>query len=207
MTMTCLKSTGLLLASALMATTVMAADGPSYTYGQVSYVDMEFDDLDGIDVDGDGFNFGGSVAIADMAHVFASYTDGDIDIDDFGFGDISADYTEVAAGIGLNYAVSETVDLVGRLAYVSAEIEVSGFEVDENGYALGAGVRAMVMPQLELNGGVTYTDLGDDFDSDTSLDLGAVYNFTDMFAAVGGISFSDDVTQYGIGVRLYFGDK
>ncbi|MCC7257157.1 MAG: outer membrane beta-barrel protein [Gammaproteobacteria bacterium] len=204
-----MRSLTMKLAGALLATTTLAmpaaADGPNYNYGQLSYVDIEFDDIDGVGLDGDGFDLAGSVAIADMVHVFASYTDGDIDVDDFGYGDINADYTELTAGIGLNYAVSETIDLVGRLGYVNAEVEISGFDADETGYALGAGLRAMVTPQLELNGGITYTDLGGEIDSDTGLDVGAVYSFTEMFAVAAGIGFSDDVTQYGLGLRVYFG--
>ncbi len=195
------------LLAALLASGSMAAEGPRYTYGQLSYIDVEFNDLDSVDADGDGFNVGGSFAVADMVHIFAGYTDGEIDVDDFGFGDISADYSQLSAGLGVNYGVSDTVDLVGRLAYINVEIEVSGFSQDEDGYGLSGGVRAMIMPQLELNGGVVYSDLGGGFDSDTALELGAVYNFTDMFAAVAGVSFSDDVTEYGIGARLYFGSR
>jgi hypothetical protein len=195
--------------AALVASISLAAEGPRYTYGEIGYVNFDFDDFSGIGADGDGFNVGGSVAIADMVHLFASYTDGDIDIDidNFGFGEISVDYTELSAGIGINYSVSETVDLVGRLSYVDVEAEAFGYSEDENGYGLGAGVRAMVTPEFELNGGIAYADLGGDYDSDTALLLGAVYNFTEMFAATAGVSFADDVTQYGIGARVYLGAK
>lgn len=195
------KTAGALLACALFAGPALA-EGPRYTYAQLGYVDAELDDVGGTDVDGDGFNVGGSVAIADMAYVFAGYTDGEFDVDGYG---IDVDYTAINAGIGVNYAVSGTVDLVGELAFVSAELEAGGFDEDEDGYSLRGGVRGMIGEQLELNGGITYTDLGGDYDSDTGLDLGAVYSFTDMIAGVAGISFSDDVTQYGIGVRVYFG--
>ena len=192
------------LALALATGSALAADGPRYTYGQLSYIDIEFDDLDGFDADGDALALAGSGAITDLFHIFAGYSDGEIDVDDFG---ISLDYTQFNLGMGVNYAISDTIDLVGRLAYVSAEIEAGGFSVDEDGYALGFGTRAMITPQFELNGGITYTDLGGDYDSETALDLGAVYNFTDMFAVVGGVSIADDSTQFGIGARAYFGNR
>jgi hypothetical protein len=65
----------------------------------------------------------------------------------------------------------------------------------------------MVMPKLELNGGVEYADLGGDGGDDTVLGLGAVYGFTDIFAVTAGVGFSDHVTQFGIGARAYFGTR
>jgi hypothetical protein len=182
---------------ALSGTAATAADnGPRYTYGEVGYSHLDFDDFD---ADGDAWYLNGSFALTDMFHVVAGYTDGNLDANGGG----SADYSSWNLGVGINYPISDTIDLVGRLSYLSAEVEND----DEDGYGLYAGVRAMVMPQFELNGGVDYTDLGGDFGDDTAVELGAVYNFTDMVAAAAGVSFSDNVTQYNIGLRLYFGER
>jgi opacity protein-like surface antigen len=191
-------------------TPAWAADGPRYTFVEAGYIHTEVDDdgTFGDDPDGDGFELGGSIAVTDLVHLFTSYSDSDLDVDAFGI-NIDVDYQALTAGAGLNYAVSDTVDLVGRLAYVDAEfdVDVPGFfsaSEDESGYALGAGVRAMITEVFELSGAISYVDLDD---SDTSFSLGAVYNFTPVVAGAAGISFSDDVTSYGVGLRFYLGDE
>ncbi len=75
---------------------------------------------------------------------------------------------------------------------------------DDDGYAIRAGIRAMLTPQFELNGGGSYVDVSDD---DTALYVGAVYSFTDMFAVTGNVSVGDNATAYGVGLRLYFDVK
>jgi opacity protein-like surface antigen len=206
---------GLALAPAvLMALSfaAAAAEGPKYTFVEAGWLHTEIDDDGSIgdDPDGDGYGLGGSFAVTDMFHLFASYSDSDLDVDAFGFG-VDVDYSSLAIGGGVNYAVSNTVDLVGQLAYVDVEVDVDfpGFgsaSEDESGYGLSGGVRAMINEALELNGAISYVDLGDDSD-DTTFGVGAVYNFTPMVAAHAGLEFGDDVTTYGIGVRLYVGDK
>ena len=62
----------------------------------------------------------------------------------------------------------------------------------------------MLTPKFELNGGATYTDVSS---SESAGFVGAVYNFTDMFAVTLGASIGQDATTYGTSVRLYFGDK
>jgi opacity protein-like surface antigen len=164
----------------------------------------------GDDPEGDGFGIGGSVAVTDLVHVFASYGDSDLDVDVLGI-NVDLGYTVLTAGAGLNYAVSETVDLVGQLEFVDVELEadVPGFgsaSEDESGYGLSGGARGMITERFELNGGIRYVDLGDDAD-DTTFSLGAVYDFTDVVAAQVGLAFGDDVTSYGAGVRFYFGGR
>jgi opacity protein-like surface antigen len=189
-----------------------AADGPRYTFVGAGYIHTEVDDDGtlGDDPDGDGYRFGGSLAVTNIFHVFAGYSDSDLDVDAFGFS-IDVDYSVLSVGGGLNYAVSDTVDLVGQLAYVDAELDVDipGFgsaSEDESGYGIAAGARAMITEVFEVNGGISYVDLGDDSD-DTAFHLGAVYNFTPVIAGLVGLDFGDDVTEYGAGLRFYLGDK
>lgn len=193
-------------AASLVLTLAMAAapawaDGPDYTYAEAGYFDLEFDDVDVFDLDGDGFYLGGSAAVTEMVHLFADYGDGEIDVQNTA---LDADYTSLEFGAGINWRVAEGVDLVGRLAYVNAEVDVGGGnDVDEDGYALGAGARALLSPRLELNAGLSYTDLGGDFDAETALHVGGVFNFTDALAASAGLVVSDDATEFRIGGRWY----
>jgi hypothetical protein len=188
------KRAGLFLGASLVSTACLAADqGPKWTYVEANYTRIDFDDFD---ADGDLFGVAGSLALTDLFHIFASYDDGEIESD--GPSSADADYNELTVGLGINYPVNDTVDLVGQVGWMRAEVE----NFDEDGAMLFGGVRAMVTPQLELNGGVAYVDI-DDFD-DTALRIGLVYSFTDMFAVRAGASFGDEVTRFGIGARLYF---
>ena len=199
-TLTSTLAASSLLAMIAIPQTTLAEAGPRYTYASIGYVNTEIDDngFFGEDPDGDGIGIGGSVAVADMVHLFAGYGISELEV----LG-VDVDYDTLNVGLGVNYPLADSIDLVGRLAYVHVEIDVDGFgSADDNGYGLSAGVRAMVTKQVELNGFVNYVDLGSD---DTSVSIGALYNFTEMFAAGIGAKFGDDVRALSAGVRLYFG--
>jgi hypothetical protein len=204
----------LLLGAASFAgfATIALAQGPRYSFVEAGWqnIELEDDGTFGEDLDGDGLAVGASFAVTDMLHIFASYGDSDFDLNVFGI-DVNVGQNTLAAGAGLNFDVSETVDIVGQLAYVDAEIEVdvpgfgSGSE-DESGYGLAVGVRGMVTEDFELNAWINYVDLGDDA-SDTTFSFGGVYNFTPVFALQAGMSFGDDVNSIGVGARLSFGEN
>jgi hypothetical protein len=188
------RRAGLFLGASLVSTACLAADqGPKWTYLEANYTYVDFDDFD---ADGDLFGVSGSLAVTDLFHLFASYDTGEISPD--GPFNIDLDVDQFVLGGGINYPLSDTVDLVGQVGWVHAEVE----DLDDDGVGLFGGVRAMVTPQLELNGGVGYVDVGDS--DDTSLSLGLVYSFTDMFAVSADVSFGDEVTSYGVGLRFYF---
>ena len=182
------------------------AEGPRYTYADLAYAHIKLD-VAGRDRSGDGVLVGGSVAVSEMVHLFGSYTYAEFDFNSGGFGDADIDYRNVTVGAGLNYGISSTVDFVGRLAYVTARAKRRSFKVDEDGYGLSAGVRAMVTEQVELNGFVNYVDLGSDIGDDTSVSIGALYNFTDLFAVGLGGEFGGDARAITAGVRFYFGNR
>ena len=169
------------------------AEGFDYTYAEVGYISADFDTA-GISVDGDGFGINGSYAITDTYHLFAEYSS-------LGF-DFSIDLNQLAVGAGGHYALSPTMDFVGTLAYLDAEID-SGFgSISEDGFGVGIGVRGALNSSFEWEAGIEYSDLGD---SDTSFGLDGRYYFTDSVAAGVGVTFDDDVTVYAIGMRMEFG--
>lgn len=193
------QGTGM-LAAALFAGNVLAAEGPRYTFAQVAYENVDFDDLNN---DGDFVNAGASLAVHDKVHLFVDYAAGSVDV-----GNFEIDVTNVDAGLGINLPLSPTVDVIVDIAYLWSEFDAgNGFNsVDENGFGARAGVRAMLAPNFELNGGVSYADY-EDSDDDTALYGGLVYNFTEAVAVTAGASVGDNITSYELGVRLYFGDK
>ena len=164
-----------------------------YTYIEGGYVSADLD-TGGVDVDGDGIGINGSFAITDRYHLFAQYSTLDFDF--------SIDLNQLAVGGGMHHSLSPTIDFVGTLAYVDAEVESAVGTVSEDGFGIGIGVRGALSSNFEWEAGIEYADVGE---SDTSLGLDGRYYFTDTIAAGIGITLDDDVTIYAIGVRGEFG--
>ncbi|HEX6259257.1 MAG TPA: outer membrane beta-barrel protein [Woeseiaceae bacterium] len=185
----------LFLLSLVAVSAAAAAEDLSYNFIQGSYGQVEVDE---VDVDGDGFGIEGSVAVSDSFHLFGGYTTADMD---FGI-----ELNQLEAGIGYNTPISETVDLVATLSYVSAEVEAAGFgSADDSGYGLGVGLRAMLSPVFEVNGDIQYVDFGDGGD-DTGFGAGFLYSFTEQFAAGVSGDWSDDFSSYQLNARMLFGN-
>jgi len=181
-------------AAMVLAGSAAASEGPRYTYGELGYSQIDFDNFS---EDADVVSADGSLAVSDLIYLIASYSYGTIDASGF-----DVDLTTVNAGAGLHFPLNQTIDFVADLSYIWAEIDADNFSSqDDDGFGLRAGLRAMLTPQFELNGGGTYVDVSDD---ETALYVGAVYNFTDMFAVTGNVTVGDNATSYGIGMRLYF---
>jgi hypothetical protein len=169
------------------------ADDFSYSYVELGYVSSEIDDLD---VDGNGFGVRAALEFTDRIHGILSYSDEDYDFD------IGA--SELEAGVGVNWSLSENLDVIGTLSYLRAEIDVPGFgSIDDSGIALGAGLRGRVSEAFELTGGLKYADLSD-FGSETTAQVGARFYFTKMFALGADIGFNDDGTSWMLGGRFDF---
>lgn len=167
----------------------------SYTYVEGGYFDVDIDDSN---ADGDGFGIAGSVAITDMFHLFGDYATADLDGP--GGGDVDFDTWQV--GGGLNLAMAENLDFVGRLSYLSAEVDFPGFgSADDDGFGLYGGLRGRLTAPVELEGGIAYADL-DDAGDDTSLVLGGRYYFNESLALGLSADIGDDVTVWGINLRL-----
>ena len=171
------------------------ADELSYSYVQASYQEVDIDVGGGSDADGDGYSFGGSVAIADQWYVFAEYASLD-----FQFG---IDLSEVAVGGGWHTGVAENTDFFASLGYVTADAEFATFDADDSGIGASVGLRSMVTDRLELTGSVSHVDL-DAAGDGTAINGAAWYTVSGNIAVGLGVSFDDDVTSYGLGVRLYF---
>jgi hypothetical protein len=145
---------------------------------------------------GDGFDVGGSFAINPNFFATASY--GDVDYK----GNVSLKTFDI--GLGAHTPVAENVDVFGVASYVHAKLEVGSGSGSDDGYGLQAGLRAMVIDALELNGAVSYVDLGNGIDG-TTFSIGAVYNFTEAFAGVLGYSNGEhDAEGWNVGLRFNF---
>ncbi len=188
----------IMFAALMTVAAAAAADGFSYNHANAGYGRLDVDD---IDVDGDLLGASLSFEVSDSFFVFGDYGRGDLD-GDFG---VNVDFSRLGLGIGHHLPIADRLDLVSKVSWEWAEIEVPFFgDEDDTGYGLGLGLRYAATPQLELNGGLSYVNFGGGAD-DTGVDLGGLYNFTDRFAVGLSTSFTDDTTSYGIGGRFYFG--
>lgn len=187
---------GLGIALLLLAGPALAAD-INYNYGQLGYQWVTLNDvLPGLDLDGDGFGFGGSFEVGDSAFIQAGYKQTSFE---FGF-----DFDQISAGVGYHVALSQSTDFFAVLSWVSAEASVSGGgSAKEDGYGATIGVRGMVTEKLELDGTISYVDLGDGADG-TVFGAAAIYSFAEIFSLTLDAGFEEDAVSYGVGVRLYF---
>ena len=111
-----------------------AADGLSYNYVEGGYVNT---DTKGGSAD--GWAVKGSAAIAPNFHVFGDYNSQETDR-----GNVDVDQWRV--GLGYNYGIAPTTDLVARVAYQKFDPKEG---LDFNGYATEVGVRTAFTPMIE----------------------------------------------------------
>jgi hypothetical protein len=191
------KFAAALAASAAFVPFLAQAEGLSWSYLDLAYVNT---DIDRFDEDIDGFALRGSYEVVDKLFIFAGYADQGTTVSGF-----DLDLETFSLGLGYAWPVGEALDVYGKLGYVSAEVDVEGFgDADDDGLSLAVGLRGRAVEQLELEGAVSYVDLGDSGD-DTTLDLGARWFFLPQFAVGLEGSFGDDANTYGLGVRWNFG--
>lgn len=184
---------GVSLIAALALAGGAHAQSFDYSYIEGFYGHVDYDN----GLDGDGFGLAGAFAVAENFHVFGSYSAVELD---FGL-----DASDFSIGLGYNTPISDTIDVVARLAYVREEVDIPNFgSLDDDGYAFGVGLRGMVTRQLELHGDVSYLDLGDSGDN-TSFGAGFLYHFTESLAAGLSGAWSDDVNSYVLSGRVSFG--
>jgi hypothetical protein len=178
--------------------TPAVADELSYNYLEGGYEWVDFgSDFGG--ADGDGWDLGGSIEIADNWHVFANFGQADLDAN---LG-LSADYDVTAVGGGYHRTLAPNLDLVVNLSYVDVELD-SGFgSADDDGFGIGVGVRMLLAEKFEVAGFLDYVDI-DDLLDETTITGEGWYRFTPAFAVGAIVGIGDDVPSYGIAGRWFF---
>ncbi|WP_175405163.1 outer membrane beta-barrel protein [Salinimonas lutimaris] len=189
-----------LLLCALGAASLPAmAVSPAWDYVQATYVQADIESPVG-DFKPKGVIPYISKKITDDIFVAGSYSQ----IDDTWQG-VDMDVTQGTAGVGYRYGLNQTTDVYGILSYEYADIEYASalgtLTTDDDGYGLTAGVRSMVMPNVELKGSVRYIDTTD---STTSVNVGADYLISPEFAVGLNYDMGDDVDVFGVNARYNF---
>src|SRR5262245_53205063 len=142
------------------------AETMSYTYAELGYVDADLD-VGNFHVDGDGFALRGSLAVHQNYFVFANYQDLSFD------GGVDSSLLE---GGGAHWPLTKTLDLIGKVGITKAELDSGRFDADDDGFLLGARLRGIIAPKVELEAGFDYRDL-DEAGDDTTLVFDGRYFF------------------------------
>lgn len=179
---------------------VLAAFGPgvvladmNYTKLDVSILDVELDGPFG--VDGDGFSLGGSFEVSDRLHIFGEWQDHSLD------GGVDGRSIEIGAGVTHDF--SDTLDFVGTLSYLDSEVKLGNFTADDDGLALGGGVRSRLADSFEVDAMLKYVDF-DEAGGDTGVLVGGRYYFNDSMALGTSAELNDNADTLRIGFRWEF---
>jgi hypothetical protein len=195
-------SCGLLVTATLLPTLAAAQQAgstrpqsPQFSY---NYVELAYDETDfkigGNEIDGDSLTLSGSFEIGQDWHAYVSYGSADLD---FGI-----DIDSWAIGAGYALPLKQDIDLYGRVLYINSDVDFPGpGDDDDDGLGLQLRIRARVANNIEVEGGIQHVNVGD---SDTSLQIGARYHFTNALSAGIGLTFGGDADGLGINARFSF---
>lgn len=181
-------------AAALLTAPGISSAEFNYLSVDFSYVDVEYD-VGRFDIDGDGFRIGGTVPLGDSFYIGGRYSDYDFD---FGM-----DGTVVEIGGGYFNSLREDLDFVATFSYLDSEVSLGSANADDDGLAIGGGIRARLADAVEIDALLKFVDM-DRGDSDTGLEVRGRYYFSDDFAVQGGLGFGTDFDILSIGIRAEF---
>ena len=145
------------------------------------FVEGGYSDLDAGYTDADGFTIASKYLMDNNIYLNGDYKH---------FDEYDADFSMLTLGGGYRMPLSSQTD-----AYFGANFErIDSDGYDDNGFSLNAGVRSMVLPELELAGQIGYYDVND---GDFTMKVSANYYFAPRWAV--GLSHEEldnfDITQ------------
>jgi hypothetical protein len=174
-----------------------AAENFSYRYVDVArYMEAEIDS-DDVDVDGDGIQLRGSLPVYQNFFALAEYEALDLD------GGI--DTTRFLIGGGGHWPLGTNLDLIARGGLVSYEVDAGRFDDDDTGLFIGARIRTIVAPKVEVEAGVEHFEFDvAGIDGDTYIIGEGRYNFTSQWSAGAIITLGGDESVIGAQGRFNF---
>jgi hypothetical protein len=191
--------TKLLGAAAIFALPLAASAAESFSYRYVDvarYMEAEIDS-DDVDVDGDGVQLRGSLPVYQNFFALAEYEALDLD------GGI--DTTRFLIGGGGHWPLGTNLDLIARGGLVSYEVDAGRFDDDDTGLFIGARIRTIVAPKVEVEAGVEHFEFDvAGIDGDTYIIGEGRYNFTSQWSAGAIITIGGDQSVIGAQGRFNF---
>ena len=153
---------------------------------------------DGFDVDGDGFQLRGSLAVTQ--NFFAIVEIADLEFED------NIDFTRWLIGAGAHWPINQTLDFVARGGLQRYDVDFGRFGDDDDlGFFLGARVRAQIVQNVEVEGGVEMTTAEvEGYEDEITLVGEGRYHFNNQFSVGGLLNLGDDSSQIGIYGRFNF---
>lgn len=191
------RTFGALAAAALALPVATQAADFDYSFVDLALLPHVQVEAGNTDVDGDGFQLRGSLAVSSNFFVLAQLQDFDLDH--------GLDVTRWMVGGGGHWPLNNNIDLVGSVGVVRLNVDVGRFDDHDTGVFLGSRVRAKVAPRVELEGGVEYVsaEVGD-AGNDVYLVGEGRYHFNDQFSVGALLNFSSDVETLGVYGRFSF---
>jgi hypothetical protein len=191
--------TKLLGAAALFALPLAASAAENFSYRYVDvarYMEAEIDS-DDVDVDGDGIQLRGSLPVYQNFFALAEYEALDLD------GGI--DTTRFLIGGGGHWPLGTNLDFIARGGLVSYEVDAGRFDDDDTGLFIGARIRTIVAPKVEVEAGVEHFEFDvAGIDGDTYIIGEGRYNFTSQWSAGAIITIGGDQSVIGAQGRFNF---
>jgi hypothetical protein len=177
----------------------IAANAEKLSYRNVDlayFISAEIDDNGG-NVSGNGFEVRGMLPIQDNFFAFAEFRALNFDFD--------VDTTRFLVGGGGHWPLANNVDIIGRVGVVSLKLDAGSSDQSDTSLFIGGRVRAMISPQLELEGGLEYypVDVGA-IKNETVLIGEARYHFNPQWSAGVLVNFGSDTNNFGIQGRFNF---
>ncbi|TFG86309.1 MAG: hypothetical protein E4H19_06105 [Chromatiales bacterium] len=158
------------LASAITLLAGMASADPlSWTEAGVGY-----NVADSVNEDATAIDIRGGIGFAGMGHAQLTYADGSVDV--IGGSDIDFDGYEARAGV--HPSVGDKTQLVVDAIYFDYSGDQGSYNVDEDGWGLGFGLRHQLGDQFEIRAQIDYVDGSwDDNDGDSGDFKNTTYSF------------------------------
>lgn len=176
------------------------ADTPSFSYIEGRYVEM-----DEVDTTFDGFEVEASAQLGQYLFISGQYGETSGSVTDLGSSDL-----DIALGrVGFIFGQDQQVAAYAgpQVSYIKTSYGLGSDGDWELGsesstdYGAFAGVRAMILPRLEINGEVSYIDF--DRESLTSYTAGTRIYLTRNLAATGEFRMGD-LDGFAVGVSFQF---
>lgn len=164
-----------------------------YSFVEGNIVDVELDGPGNID--GDGLELSGAYSFDERFFALGRWQDQDLD---FGL-----DGRLLELGAGLHHTLGERIDFVATLTYLDFEVDARTRSANDDGLAVGAGIRARVAQQVEVDAGLKLID-SDNAGTDSAITLGGRYYVRDNMAFTATADLGDNADTLKIGFRFEF---